>query len=38
MIVHVYARIDPALVYDALKNRLSDLEDLALAIKSRYLA
>ncbi|MGE5553391.1 MAG: type VII toxin-antitoxin system HepT family RNase toxin [Betaproteobacteria bacterium] len=37
LIVHVYARIDPALVYHALHNRLGDLEDFALAIKSRYL-
>lgn len=37
VIVHVYARIDPALVFDVLQKRLDDLEDFALAIKARYL-
>ncbi len=36
LIVHAYARIDPAIVYDALRKRLSDLDGFALAIK-RYL-
>lgn len=38
LIVHVYARIDPALVYDALEKRLDDVEGFALAVKARYLA
>jgi uncharacterized protein YutE (UPF0331/DUF86 family) len=37
LMVHAYARIDPALVYEALKKRLSDLEGFALAIRNRYL-
>ncbi len=37
LIVHNYARIDPAIVYGILKERLGDLQDFALAIKAKYL-
>lgn len=37
LIVHNYARIDPAIVYGILKERLSGLQDFAQAIKAKYL-